>query len=331
MRFFPVLVRELLADFLDFDSRFTRTMKPLLLHPGRLTRDYLDGRRFRYTPPLRLYIFASMAFFLIAAMLASSAITIGGSESGTDTVIHLGSGSVNEQLENGLKRAVEQGDMSAEEAAEAKALVEKATTGKLTDEAGSESSSEDDVINLNGEPWNRETNPFLIPGAPDFINDWINDEIEGSPAKGREIEANPDIIKDKMFDVLPIAVFIMLPLVALILKFWYLFSGHYYVEHLVHSLHNHAFLFVIFMLMIVADSLSAWLDPGGERIYSKLAQGLSIVIMVWVPLYLLISLKTVYRQGWAMTLGKFCLVGISYMMLMVAVTATAALASFVLL
>ncbi|HET6565789.1 MAG TPA: DUF3667 domain-containing protein, partial [Xanthomonadales bacterium] len=60
MRFFPVLLRELLADFLDFDSRFARTMKPLLFHPGKLTRDYLDGRRFRYTPPLRLYIFASM-------------------------------------------------------------------------------------------------------------------------------------------------------------------------------------------------------------------------------------------------------------------------------
>jgi len=34
MRFFPVLIRELMEDFLDFDSRFMRTMKPLLFKPG---------------------------------------------------------------------------------------------------------------------------------------------------------------------------------------------------------------------------------------------------------------------------------------------------------
>ena len=49
MRFFPALLREMLEDFMDFDSRFVRTMKPLLFKPGKLTRDYLDGRRFLCT------------------------------------------------------------------------------------------------------------------------------------------------------------------------------------------------------------------------------------------------------------------------------------------
>lgn len=50
MRFFPALVRDLLGDVVDFDSRFMRTLKPLLFRPGKLTRDYLDGRRFRLFP-----------------------------------------------------------------------------------------------------------------------------------------------------------------------------------------------------------------------------------------------------------------------------------------
>ncbi len=63
MRFFPVLLRELLEDFLDFDSRFMRTMKPLLFKPGKLTRDYLDGRRFRrggvsFIPPPWVFKFS---------------------------------------------------------------------------------------------------------------------------------------------------------------------------------------------------------------------------------------------------------------------------------
>jgi len=77
MRFFPALLRDLMEDLLDLDSRFMRTLKPLLFKPGRLTRDYMEGRRFRYTPPMRLYIFSSIAFFLLAALLSSNAIETG--------------------------------------------------------------------------------------------------------------------------------------------------------------------------------------------------------------------------------------------------------------
>ena len=66
-----------MEDVLDLDSRFMRTIKPLLFKPGRLTRDYMEGRRFRYAPPMRLYIFSSIVFFLLAALLSSDAISIG--------------------------------------------------------------------------------------------------------------------------------------------------------------------------------------------------------------------------------------------------------------
>jgi hypothetical protein len=340
LRFFPVLLRELLEDFLDFDSRFARTMKPLLFHPGKLTRDYLDGRRFRYTPPLRLYIFASMIFFLIAATLAGDAIFNNGDEDGPGATISFGQNGANASITHNLDAAVASGEMTQEEADKVRKALDKAaalgvdvnkpldTDGADTEDTGS---NDDDVININGKPWDRETNPFNLAWAPDFINDWINDEIEVSPQKGREIEENPDIIVDKMFDVLPIAVFIMLPLVALLLKFWYLFSGHYYVEHLIHALHNHSFLFVLFILMIVSDSVAGWVDLDVEGNVTKATQLLSFILLVWIPIYLLISLKTVYRQGWALTFAKFSLLGISYMILLVAVTSAAALAGFVLL
>ena len=328
MRFFPVLLRELLADFLDFDSRFARTMKPLLLHPGKLTRDYLDGRRFRYTPPLRLYIFASMAFFLIAAMLASSAVI----NSKDGMAFSIGTDTASVQVDKGLEKAAKAGEMTEKEATEISSTVKKGLSfdepAPATDE---KDGVEDDTININGEPWDRETNPFIIPGMPDFINDWVNDEIEESPQKGREIEANPNIIVDKIMDVLPIAVFIMLPLVALLFKFWYLFSGHYYVEHLIHALHNHSFLFVVFILMILADAVAGWREPDTEGLWTQIAGWIDAVILVWIPLYLLISLKKVYQQGWFLTLMKFSLVGVSYVILLATVTSAAAVAGFVLL
>ena len=52
---------------------------------------------------------------------------------------------------------------------------------------------------------------------------------------------------------------------------------------------------------------------------------------MWIPLYFLVSLKRVYKQGWGMTLTKYCLIGFSYVILLSLATAFVALLSFVLL
>jgi hypothetical protein len=49
------------------DGRFARTLKLLITRPGRLTVDALEGRRAHYIKPLRLYLSASVLYFLIAA------------------------------------------------------------------------------------------------------------------------------------------------------------------------------------------------------------------------------------------------------------------------
>lgn len=326
MRFFPALIRDLLEDVIDYDSRVTRTLKPLLFHPGRLTRDYLNGRRFRYVPPMRLYIFSSMLFFIIAALLASQAIEISTDNPGGG--IHIKLDSDEKAVAEKLQEKVSEGKISQEEADRISSTLKTALGSDPEDESDA---ADDDVIQFGDEPWDRETNPFIIPGMPDFINDWINDEIEESPQKGREIEANPNLIVEKIFDVLPITVFVMLPLVALLFKFWYLFAGKYYVEHLIHALHNHSFLFLIFLLVWLAEFVAVRLDPTETGLPSKIALWWTILLLSWIPVYLLISLKTVYRQSWPMTLAKFSLIGISYLILLATVTVFATVLGFVLL
>ena len=315
MRFFPALLRDLLEDVLDLDSRFMRTLRPLLFHPGKLTRDYLDGRRFRYVTPMRLYIFSSMLFFILAGTLAGDAIDVLGNADGKPGGLHLLLGDDEEESAKS-STAAGSGTEIPKNAGEAKA---------------GEKNDDDDTIIIDGTPWNKETNPVIVPGLPQFINNWINDEIEESPQKGRDIEANPGLIVDKLFDVLPIAVFVMLPLVALLFKFWYLFAGKYYVEHLIHALHNHAFLFLIFILTLVTDSVAHLLDPTESGQPSEIASRVTIILLCWIPLYLLISLKTVYRQGWVMTFLKFSIIGVSYVILLGLVSGAAAVAGFVLL
>jgi len=80
---FWVLLRELIEDIWDVDSKAWRSLIPLMFQPGRLTNEYLAGRRARYVAPLRLYLTASVLFFVVAAL--------------TDNNIRVSWGDVNEE------------------------------------------------------------------------------------------------------------------------------------------------------------------------------------------------------------------------------------------
>ena len=54
----------------SLDSRLWRTLGLLLFRPGRLTLDYLQGKRARFVPPVRLFIASSIVFFFIATLNA---------------------------------------------------------------------------------------------------------------------------------------------------------------------------------------------------------------------------------------------------------------------
>jgi Protein of unknown function (DUF3667) len=53
-------------SFLNWDTKFLHSMNQLLIRPWHLTNDFNAGRRARYVHPLRLYLIASILFFLVA-------------------------------------------------------------------------------------------------------------------------------------------------------------------------------------------------------------------------------------------------------------------------
>ncbi len=55
------------SEFSGWDGRLAVTARALLFRPGSLTREFLEGRRARYLAPIRLYLMASIVYFLLAA------------------------------------------------------------------------------------------------------------------------------------------------------------------------------------------------------------------------------------------------------------------------
>ncbi len=58
------LVTSSIGDMFALDGRLWRTLPALMLRPGRMTRDYIDGKRARFVPPFRLFLLTSVIFFL---------------------------------------------------------------------------------------------------------------------------------------------------------------------------------------------------------------------------------------------------------------------------
>lgn len=55
------------GEAFSLDGKFFHTLKVLIIKPWVLTRDFMNGKRICYTPPFRMYLFASFFMFLLLA------------------------------------------------------------------------------------------------------------------------------------------------------------------------------------------------------------------------------------------------------------------------
>ena len=117
---------------------------------------------------------------------------------------------------------------------------------------------------------------------------------------GRQFLAN-------LFDNIPVALIVLLPIMAFVLKALYPLSRRYYVEHLLFFVHFHAFFFLILILQILLGRVDAIL-PIPEAI------GILIIVAAsfYIPVYLFIAMRRVYGQGRFITSLKYVVLTVSY-------------------
>jgi hypothetical protein len=68
-------IEHLFEAFTNADGKVFLTLRSLLTHPGRLTADYLRGRRQPYIAPLQLFLIANLIFFLLHPLVGSNTLT----------------------------------------------------------------------------------------------------------------------------------------------------------------------------------------------------------------------------------------------------------------
>ena len=66
---FRHLIGHFFADVTHYDAQVFTTVKDLIVKPGYLTGQYNAGKRVSYLNPIRMYIFISAVFFIVAFSL----------------------------------------------------------------------------------------------------------------------------------------------------------------------------------------------------------------------------------------------------------------------
>ena len=102
---------------------------------------------------------------------------------------------------------------------------------------------------------------------------------------------------------IPRSLFILLPALALLMKLMYWWPRRYYVEHLLFFIHNHAFVFLLMSLYLVASRVMAPFMPTWP---------LTTTVWLYVMYYSYKSMRRFYGQGKWLTRTKFIVLGASY-------------------
>lgn len=102
---------------------------------------------------------------------------------------------------------------------------------------------------------------------------------------------DPEAFLQQAIGNLPVAMFFLLPVFAMILGVCYLRRKRLFVEHLVFGMHIHTFVF----LMLAA----ALLVPGETT-----GNWVKLFLVLVSPLYVLIAMRRFYGEGWGWTLVK---------------------------
>src|SRR6266516_2063592 len=306
-RSFRHVIVDLLDEFLNWDSKFFRTLGLLVIRPWKLTNQFLAGHRVRYVHPLRLYLLASILFFFAVNYWAKS--------------LHLQPGKITSKDRAEIESALDAQNLTPEQRAKVERSLNMANispeVAAIMAAKGKDTTPEETGI-PQATPTSRETATppaFFQSGNPSTpFEKWIETRAK---EKIGEHGTNLQLFAKTLISNLPYMMLCCIPLFALVLKILYIRRAVFYIDHLIYALHIHSFAYLATILIILATIGLSSVASG--------AFGGWIIALLWITFaaQIFLSIRRVYRQGWFISIFKFLFGGFVYLIvLVVAVAAT---------
>ncbi len=312
-------IEDAFSQYLNLDSRLFRTLAALAI-PGKLTTEYFKGKHKQYAKPLQLFLVPAVFLFALISWNLSN------TDLGDNAIMAL-----KEDLDwidfyNHLDTAKIHTDSLFSQ------QIAHDATDSLMDYMKLRHPLPKDTFNLNlfdEEPDTTVTDSVTVDIAGDDISTSFmvskfniskKDLFEKKPKElvddyGKNLPFAQKIlfrqaaklkqggrgVIEYFFGKMSLALLVMMPFLALILKLLYIRRKHYFVEHLVFNFHFHAFVFSLLLILGLLQDYVPW--------WVIVLTGLGILV------YLYLAMRRVYGQGRVKTFIKFGTLLTSYFLL----------------
>jgi len=295
---------EFFSNYFSYDSKLWQTLAALLLKPGKITREYIAGKRLSYTNPFRFLLSLSIVYFLIISFNSEfESLNKYGSSNRIPTF------DITKQLNT----------YEFENEEEKKAAMAAIDSIKLQEFIGDMISKKDSTILSNPKKYfkeikddglfnrygskikffstliKRDTIYSLDESVIKYdITPNLENEMTFNLAKSLvEIEERPGTFFNSLISKLPFATFFFLPFFSFFVWMVYIRKKYTFTDHLIFSFHNQSLLFI---LLIVSNLINSVFNIGSE--------GLFLLIFA---IYLYKAMRNFYQQGRVKTIIKYTL------------------------
>ncbi len=254
-----------ISNYFSFDARFFKSFIPLMIRPGYLAKRFVEGKRLLFLHPAQFYLFISIVFFFLFSFIARK-----------------------QQLEfdKSIKKEFE--NVKSSDTININAL-DSISLAKITDQIKNNKRipvavNEKDLKNLDsiiainvnkqniplGLDFTKKLDSLIAIDAP--IVEQLKSLGMENDAGAFKIKAFTQFLKlykqrgggiiQAFYDSIPIAMFILLPIFAFILKLFFFRRGSF-AHHLVFGFYYLSFLFTVFSIILLVNfiwEIPDWID-----------------------------------------------------------------------
>lgn len=299
-----VLFYNTISNYFSFDARFFKSYLPLMLRPGYLANKFIEGKRLLYLHPAQMYLFISVVFFFLFSIITRDAIQE------FDTDLKKGFDSTKAVLDTIQSKPL----LDSVQVQELSKTLKNNNIGldvKSYQEMDSliTSNKDNPVVHSDFNFGEKNIDSLIAAGAPDPVilkAMGLNDDAGAFKKKlYRQAlkfykQRSGGSILQAFFDSIPIAMFILLPIFALLLKLFYFKKGRF-AHHLVFTFYFFSFLFMVFSILIL-----------GNLIF-QLSSFIMGMVMLSTFFYLMFAVKNFYKQGYFLSFIKSSLVSFLFL------------------
>lgn len=282
---------EFFGSIFAYDSRLYQTLNVLIFRPGRISTEYIQGKRVRYANPFRFYLSVSIIFFILYGLVnqfSTENLSPVKFQRNANEITITNVDSIALKPENELNHL----DFLSKTSK--KIEIYHAYSKKHPEDFTTEA-----LASLNHKN--------------NFFNRWLYKRV----LLIEEITKNPTVFVNHVISKLPFAIFFFIPVFTLVLWLSYGRLNITYMEHLVFSFHTQTMLF---FLMILGLLITTFFNVAIIR---------SLIILAFL-FYLYKALRNFYNQKRWKTILKFVFLNVIFIILALITTLMEVIFSFVI-